>query len=151
MNLSLRQAERHVTASKSTILRAIQSGRLSASRDETGAWAIDPAELCRVFEPVAGGPVRDTSQTGPRDDPDRGHETGETLPGPPDPAPDPAAINAKLEAELSAMRMLLEAERARSDELRSERDRWANQAERLALTAPKDDRGMLARLFGRAA
>lgn len=148
MNLSLRQAERYVTASKSTILRAIQSGRLSASRDDTGAWAIEPSELCRVFEPIKGGPERDTSRTGPRDSADPVRGTTETDP---DHASDRTANMARMEAELSALRTLLEAERARSDDLRSERDRWASQAERLALVAPKDDRGMLARLFGRAA
>jgi hypothetical protein len=36
--------------SKSTILRAIQSGRLSATRDDTtGGWLIDASELSRVY------------------------------------------------------------------------------------------------------
>src|SRR5262249_3168939 len=30
---------------RSTVLRAIKAGRLSAQRDETGGWQIDPAEL----------------------------------------------------------------------------------------------------------
>jgi hypothetical protein len=38
---------------RSTILRAIRTGRLSAERDEAnGSWAIQPAELLRVY-PVA--------------------------------------------------------------------------------------------------
>ena len=36
---------------KSTILRAIKAGRLSATRDETG-WTIEVAELHRVFAPL---------------------------------------------------------------------------------------------------
>jgi hypothetical protein len=37
---------------RSTVLRAIKAGRLSAQRDETGGWQIDPAELHRVFPPL---------------------------------------------------------------------------------------------------
>jgi hypothetical protein len=37
---------------KSSILRAIKRGTLSATRDEaTGQWRIDPAELHRVYPP----------------------------------------------------------------------------------------------------
>lgn len=32
-----------------TITRAIKSGKISASKDATGAWRIEPAELHRVF------------------------------------------------------------------------------------------------------
>ena len=34
---------------KSTILRAIKAGRLSAARTEDGSWSIDPVELNRCF------------------------------------------------------------------------------------------------------
>lgn len=36
-----------------TITRAIKKGRISASKSDTGAWQIDPAELHRVFPPLA--------------------------------------------------------------------------------------------------
>ena len=36
-----------------TITRAIKSGKISASKDETGAWRIEPSELHRVFPPIA--------------------------------------------------------------------------------------------------
>jgi hypothetical protein len=38
---------------KSTVLRAIKAGKVSATRDEHGQWQIDPAELHRVYPPVA--------------------------------------------------------------------------------------------------
>jgi len=47
--LSLAQAAKAAGKSRPTIARAIKSGRLSAARTETGAFAIDPAELARVF------------------------------------------------------------------------------------------------------
>jgi hypothetical protein len=38
---------------KATILRAIKSGLISATRDERGGWCIEPAELHRVYPPLA--------------------------------------------------------------------------------------------------
>src|SRR3954451_6871862 len=46
---SLSEAAKLTGQSKSTIWRAIKSGRLSASRTDTGDYQIDPAELHRVF------------------------------------------------------------------------------------------------------
>ena len=47
--LSLRQAAQQAGVSKSTILRAIQKGRVSSTRTADGGHAIDPAELARVY------------------------------------------------------------------------------------------------------
>lgn len=49
MILTLRQAAELTGKSKSTLTRAIKSGRLSASRDGEGMYAIDPAELARAY------------------------------------------------------------------------------------------------------
>jgi len=38
-----------------TITRAIKAGKISASKDEAGAWRIEPSELHRVFPPLAQG------------------------------------------------------------------------------------------------
>ena len=39
-------------AHRTTILRAIKSGKISAERDAQGAWVIQPSELHRVFAPL---------------------------------------------------------------------------------------------------
>ena len=49
MILTLRQAAELTGKSKSTLTRAMKSGRLSASRDADGMYAIDPAELARAY------------------------------------------------------------------------------------------------------
>jgi excisionase family DNA binding protein len=49
--LSLRDAAEQAGVGKSTIWRAIKSGRMSATRTEEGGYLIDPAELFRVFQP----------------------------------------------------------------------------------------------------
>lgn len=47
--LSLKQAAELTGKSKSTLTRAIKDGRLSASRQGDGVYAIDPAELARAY------------------------------------------------------------------------------------------------------
>ena len=37
---------------RSTVLRAIKAGRISAQRDSNNNWEIDPAEFHRVFPPL---------------------------------------------------------------------------------------------------
>ena len=49
--LSLQEAAEQTETSKVDIWRAIQAGRLLAQRTGDGGFAIDPAELFRVFEP----------------------------------------------------------------------------------------------------
>jgi hypothetical protein len=123
---SLRQAAQEAGTSKSTILRAIQSGRLSATRTDDGGYSIDPAELFRVYprKPAADQLV----------DQPAGQDA--TAPTPAD-MTDLLIRQAQLEAAFSGVQAILEAERRRAEELRTERDRWAAQAERLALPAPQ--------------
>jgi hypothetical protein len=47
---------------KSTVLRAIKAGKISASRDEHGQWQIDPAEMHRVYPPVASNSAEQRSE-----------------------------------------------------------------------------------------
>jgi hypothetical protein len=75
MPYSLKQAAEATGRSKPTILRAIQTGKISAQKDEHGEWQIEPAELHRVYEPAerTGADemeLNDTQQTDP------GYETG---------------------------------------------------------------------------
>jgi hypothetical protein len=54
MSYTLGTAAKAIGLSKSTILRAIKSGKVSATKNEaSGDWNIDPAELHRVYPPVA--------------------------------------------------------------------------------------------------
>jgi excisionase family DNA binding protein len=130
--LSLREAAQQAGTSKSTILRAIQSGRLSAPRNDDGGYDIDPAELFRVYPPA--------STTKPDDDAaERPSDRSEGQGAPSQGTADTFAVqirNARLEAEIAGLRVVLEAEKRRADELREERDRWHAQAEKLLLAAP---------------
>lgn len=50
--LSMGEAARKAGVSKATIHRAIKSGKLSATRTDSGAYSIDPAELFRAYPPL---------------------------------------------------------------------------------------------------
>ena len=64
--LSVSAAARAAGVDRATIHRALKSGRLSATVDDTGARAIDTAELHRVFPLRATGePVTVTATAGP--------------------------------------------------------------------------------------
>ena len=63
MHLSLGQAAKETGMDKSTISRAIKSGKLSATRQEHGGYAIDPAEAHEPPVPY-GTPVHHVDITG---------------------------------------------------------------------------------------
>ena len=49
MKLTLNQAAKECGRAKSTLSKALKSGKLSAERGEKGAYLIEPSELFRVF------------------------------------------------------------------------------------------------------
>src|SRR4051812_41080993 len=99
--LSLREAAEATDVSKSTIFRAIKSGRLSAARDYDGNFAIDPAELFRVYEPRS----RDVPKQAPAQVMDRDAQA---------PGMDETAMKLAIaEAQLVALKELLATERQR--------------------------------------
>src|SRR3954462_14984883 len=62
MPYNLAQAGAAVGRNRSTILKAIRRGAISATRDPaTGGWLIEPAELHRVFPALSPGVAQDTA------------------------------------------------------------------------------------------
>lgn len=57
MSYSLSEAAKATGKSKMTIQRAIKSHAISATRNDDGSYAIDPAELHRVFPPIPNNTV----------------------------------------------------------------------------------------------
>ena len=61
--LTLAEAAKETGLTKPAILKAIQKGRVSATKDDKGQWLIDPAELFRVYAPTVKKEIVET-QTG---------------------------------------------------------------------------------------
>lgn len=115
--LSLTQAAKIAGKSKSTINRAIKSGKLSAMRRDDGSYSIDRAELARAFQ--IGTPS--------------GSEWVSAAP------PTELSRTATLEAENAALRAALDRERHALDEARADRDAWKQHATAL-LAGPQKRR-----------
>jgi excisionase family DNA binding protein len=127
-SLSLREAAEQAGTSKSTIWRAIKSGKLSGTRTDDGGFAIDPAELFRAF-PLQQAEPRCEGQNATRSAaPGDANGTG----GPPD---ELAIRFAVAEADLRGLKEMVA-------ELKQARDAWQEQAERatMVLTGPKPER-----------
>lgn len=71
VNLSAQEAADAVGMSKPGIIKAIKSGRISATKDLNGGWRIEPAELFRVYSAVTtvdGSPPPSLPQDTPPSD-----------------------------------------------------------------------------------
>lgn len=56
MAYGLREASIATGMAKVTVWKAIQAGKISATRDPHGQWKIEPAELHRLYPPVTREP-----------------------------------------------------------------------------------------------
>lgn len=125
--VTLGEAARLTGLGKTTLARAIKSGRLSATRTDTGSYQIDPAELSRVYPFPA--PTAATDATGAA----TGRAVRDATPNATGGTPDATAV---LEAQIAGLREVGELLRRQLGDAREDRDRWRGQAERLALAAP---------------
>jgi hypothetical protein len=132
MSYTLGDAAKAVGKSKTTLHRAIKSGRISAIKSEDGSYSIDPSELHRVFPPVTAVTPTDVFL---RNDMEHQSNTLETL-----------RIQLELqEKERERERALLQETIA---DLREDRDKWRQQATALLIDQrPKS--GFWARLIGK--
>ena len=131
MSYTLGDAAKAVGKSKTTLHRAIKSGRISAIKSEDGSYSIDPSELHRVFPPVT-----EVTPTGTflRNDAEHQSNTLETL-----------RIQLELqEKERERERNLLQ---ETITDLREDRDKWRQQA--TALLEDHRPKGFFKRLLGR--
>ena len=110
---TLGTASQATGCAKSTILRAIRAGRISATRDELGQWSIDPAELFRVF-PALAIPGAETAVAAH-------NATAENT---------PMARDATTDVLVAELRQVIADLRHGQDDLRQERDRWREALER---------------------
>lgn len=124
MGLSAREAAKAAGKAVTTITRAIENGKLSAGKTDSGGYDIEPAELFRVF-PKIGSATPSELHTATH------NETPE---------------NKALQREVELLREALA-------DARQERDRWRDMADRLALAPPAPPpaptQSVWQRLFGK--
>lgn len=113
MSYTLGEAAKATGKSKATISKAIKNGRVSAQKDESGVFHIDPSELHRVY------PVNVSKETG----------------GKPEVPSEHLATIRELSARLEAAAERLQDKEAVISDLKEDRDRWRQQATAL-LSAP---------------
>ena len=113
-------AAKAVGKTKSTITKAIASGKLWAIKNDNGAWEIDASELYRVYPPTPLETVEIKQN-------DTLKEMGE---------------NSK---EIEALERLLKAAEEQIYDLKADRDEWRKQANQLLLTNTSTPRK---RIFG---
>jgi hypothetical protein len=138
MRYTLGQAAKATGKSKSTLSRAIRKGKISAEHDAHGQFAIDPAELHRVYPATEQGNGRAGNETS-------NHAT------PSNSATQRAEI-AGFERENALLREMLNREKEISRGLEQDRDHWRQQATALLVdqraTAPqKGAEGRFARAW----
>lgn len=109
--LSLSQAAKATGKSKSTINRAIKTGKLSATRHEDGTYSIAASELFRAF-PIGTATSSEWIAAQPQLEPDR-----------------------TADIRIQALEAALQREREVNADLMTDRDHWRQQA--TALLAPK--------------
>jgi hypothetical protein len=126
MAYTLGTAAKATGKSKATISKAIKSGRISACKDETGTFHIEPSELHRVYPPTASS------------------EQDETLSGNPLKSDIDGTIR-ELQARLEAAHERLSDKEAVIADLREDRDKWRQQAS--ALITDQREHGFWRRLF----
>lgn len=131
MSYTLNDAAKATGKSKTTIHRAVKSGKISASKLENGAYSIDPSELHRVFPSVT------QEQRTERSDTIQPEHQSNTL--------------GTLRMQLETIEKERERERQQLQEtivdLREDRDKWRQQA--TALLEDKRPKGFFKRLLGR--
>jgi len=126
MAYTLGEAAKATGKSKATISKAIKSGRISAHKDETGTFHIDPSELHRVYPPTVSSEQIET----PVNTPTKSDIDGTIR---------------ELQARLEAAHERLSDKEGVIADLREDRDRWRQQAS--ALLADQRPKGFLKRLF----
>ena len=136
MFLTLGEAAKQTGFSKATLSRAIKDGKLSATRStETQSFKIDPAELFRWAEAMQV--VRNRAETEgekhaatPSENREKADETDfETR-------LQEVRERAELEARAKLAEERLSDLKQQLEELKRQRDKWQEQAERLALAPP---------------
>ena len=136
MSYTLGEAAIATGKSKSTLSKAIKAGKITAFKNENGAFEIEPSELHRLYPPAPTDVEENTSESVDR-------EQNAT----PNSTPKNTSNIEVLEAKLQMANERIEELKADKEKLEVDKEQWRQQATNL-LAAP-DKRGLLQRIFGK--
>jgi len=132
MSYTLGEAAIACGKSKSTLSKAIKAGKISAFKNDHGAFEIEPSELFRLYPPTPPPIEQNTIETA-------GVEQKET--------PENTNNIEMLEAKLQMANERIDELKLDKEKLEIDKEQWRQQATNL-LAAP-DRRGLLQRIFGK--
>ena len=132
MSYTLGEAAIACGKSKSTLSKAIKAGKISAFKNDHGAFEIEPSELFRLYPPTPPPIEQNTIETA-------GVEQKET--------PENTNNIEMLEAKLQMANERIDELKSDKEKLEIDKEQWRQQATNL-LAAP-DRRGLLQRIFGK--
>ena len=130
MVYTLGEAAKATGKSKATLSKAIKIGRISAQKDETGVFRIDPSELHRVYPINAHHKQKQTQP----------NSVGEA---------DNSGLIRELQARLEAAQERIADKESVIADLREDRDRWRQQATTLLTASDSRPDGFFKRLLRR--
>jgi hypothetical protein len=141
MPYTLAQAARAIGRNKTSVLRAIKAGKVSAIRDEaTGGWLIEPAELHRLYPPAADA-AHATGDAATRNGNDT-ERSGDSV----EHDVDAAIRNGNAAGKIAALRALLAQERAERLRERADKDAAIDDLRRRLDAADEERRTVLRQL-----
>jgi len=139
MKLTMGQAAKQVSMSKTTLSRAIKSGKISSEKLSNGSYLIDPAELFRVFPPNSNA-----NQSQLR------YATSSVTHEEPAVTPSIALELVRLETENAALKHEIEWLSDQVSDLKEQRDDWKQQASIVKVIADLRPKGGLWGFFKRS-
>ena len=132
MAMTAAQAAEAVGMTRQGIIKAIKTGKISAQKDNNGAWRVEPSELFRAYQPASTVASNDTAEV----------------------EPGIQVSSQGLQAEIEHLRALLERADQRADEWKAVAEREGQERRQLMalLTDQRTQearRSIWARLLGR--
>ena len=132
MSYTLGEAAIACGKSKSTLSKAIKSGKISAFKNDHGAFEIEPSELFRLYPPTPPPIEQSTIETVGVEQKETSENTNNIE---------------MLEAKLQMANERIDELKSDKEKLEIDKEQWRQQATNL-LAAP-DRRGLLQRIFGK--
>ena len=132
MSYTLGEAAIACGKSKSTLSKAIKSGKISAFKNDHGAFEIEPSELFRLYPPTPPPIEQNTIETVRVEQKETPKNTNNIE---------------MLEAKLQMANERIDELKLDKEKLEIDKEQWRQQATNL-LAAP-DRRGLLQRIFGK--